>query len=158
MNAEYRKLRSRSPRAVEAVRNAYYRIGYRQVSIVPAESDTSEGVALALNIDEGKATRIAEVLFTGQLGLSHEQLVASLQLQAGDVLNLSELDDGLRSVRERYRSAGYLRAKVSEPQIEALGSGRARIRIPVESGPPIHFLVRGNFNFASPLLLSKLQR
>jgi len=172
VNAEYQP--ESVPRAVESIRAAYYRIGYRNVSITPEPVETVGGVQLAFVIAEGQATRLSGVSFTGQLGLTHEQLAAAFRLEAGNVLNLTELDDGLRGVRARYRAAGYLRARVGEPQIvesgagegEAKGGGaapaagerpRARLVVPVESGPLVRFFVRGNRSFPSALLVGKLE-
>jgi outer membrane protein insertion porin family len=154
VNAEYSP--DAVPRAIEAIQAAYYRIGYREVSVHPNAVDGPDGVQLALTIHEGPATRVASVTFTGQLGLSADQLATAFQLEAGDILNLSSLDDGLRLLRIRYRSAGYLRARVGEPIVDASG-GRARIKIPVESGAPVRFVVRGNRSFPSALLSSKLE-
>ncbi len=159
VNAEYQP--EAIPRVIEAIRSAYFRIGYRDVAITPEPNETASGVQLALRIVEGDATRIASITFAGKLGLEHDQLVAALQLSHGDVLNLSELEEGLRNVRARVRSAGYLRARVGEPRIEnagdAQGRGLARVTIPLESGPLVHFRVRGNQSFPTDLLLGKLE-
>ena len=86
--------------AVEAIRSAYFRIGYRHAQITPVRKPAAGGIALELRIDEGAATRIEEVRFEGDLGLSPEQLHAAFRLDPGDVLNLTALDDAVRHVRE----------------------------------------------------------
>ncbi len=155
VNSEYQP--ESIPRAIDALKSAYKRIGYEQISVTPEESEGADGVQLALRIEEGPATRVSEIVFTGQLGLTRDQLAAALQLHAGDILNLSELDDGLRGLRARYRAAGYLRARVGEPQLESVASALVRLKIPVEAGPPVAFVVRGNRVFDDELLVSKMQ-
>ena len=89
--------------AVEAIRSAYFRIGYRHAQVTPVRKAAPGGVALELRIDEGTVTRIEAVRFEGDLGLSPEQLSAAFRLDPGDVLNLTALDDAVRRVRDRYR-------------------------------------------------------
>lgn len=143
-------------RAAEAIRAAYFRIGYRHVNVQPVPKYTAEGVALELHIDEGQPTRISELRFTGELGLDRDELAAAFQLQPGDVLNLSLLDESVRSLRDRYRREGRLRARVGAPRTEELDAAHARLLVPVEAGPPVRFHVRGNRAFSDALLLTKL--
>ncbi|MGZ6143366.1 MAG: POTRA domain-containing protein, partial [Myxococcales bacterium] len=142
--------------AVEALRAAYFRIGYRTAQITPVRQRVPGGVALELRIAEGPATRIAEVQFEGDEGLDEEELAAAFRLSPGDVLNLSAIDDGLRGVRERYRKAGRLRARVDAPRVEEASPGRARVVVPVDAGPLVRFHIRGNRAFADAVLLGKL--
>lgn len=143
-------------RAAEAIRAAYFRIGYRRVTVQPQAVYGPEGVALALHIDEGQPTRVSALRFEGDAGLSEDQLRAAFRLQPGDVLHLGLLDESVRSVRERYRAEGRLRARVAAPRIEEEGPGRARIVVPVEAGPVVRFHVRGNRAFTAALLLGKV--
>jgi outer membrane protein assembly factor BamA len=143
-------------RAAEAIRAAYYRIGYRHVQVRPVPRDTPDGIALEMRIEEGQPTRIEEVRFTGELGLGREQLAAAFKLSSGDVLNLAVLEESVHGVRSRYRQAGLLRARVNPPVIEELDAGRARVTVPVAAGPPVRFHIRGNRAFTDALLLSKL--
>ncbi len=154
VNAEYQP--EQLPRAVEALRAAYYRIGYRHVEIVPAQRAAPGGVALELRVSEGPATRIAEVRFEGQMGLEWDELAAAFRLGEGDVLNLTLLDEGVRGVRERYRKSGLLRARVDPPRVQELDGTRARLVVPVEAGPLVRFHIRGNRAFSGALLSAQL--
>src|SRR3954471_23403954 len=100
LNAEFQPEQVGS--AVEAIRAAYFRIGYRHAQVTPVRRAAPGGVALELRIAEGPATRIAEVRFEGDLGVDRDELSAAFKLDRGDVLNLSLLDEGVRGVRERY--------------------------------------------------------
>ncbi len=153
-NAEYQP--EQVPRAIEAIRAAYYRIGYRHARVTPLRNPAPGGVTLELRIDEGPATRVVEVRFEGDLGLAAEELTAAFKLEAGDVLNLGALDEGVRGVREHYRKAGRLRARVDPPVVEEIDPTRARLMVPVQAGPLVRFHLRGNRSFSDALLSSRL--
>jgi len=144
------------PPAVEALRAAYYRIGYRRAKVTPARVKVPGGVALELRIDEGPATRVAALLFEGDPGLEVDELAAAFKLSPGDVLNLAALDDGVRGVRERYHKAGRLRAHVDAPRLEEIDPTRARVIVPVDAGPLVRFHIRGNRAFSDEMLAGKL--
>lgn len=142
--------------AVEAVRAAYYRIGYRSARVVARQRAARGGVALELEIEEGEATRIAELRFEGESGLAEDELAAAFRLQSGDVLNLPAVDEGVRGLRDRYRKAGRLRARVEAPRIEELGAALAKVIVPVAAGPLVRFHLRGNRAFSDALLAAQL--
>ncbi len=145
------------PRAVDAVQAAYHRIGHRNAKITPVRIPAKDGVALELRIEEGPATRIAEVRFAGELALQRDELLAAFKLHPGDVLNLAALDDGVRGVRARYRRARRLRATVESPVIEELSPDRARVTVPVHAGPVVRFHMRGNRAFPDAVLVAQLR-
>ncbi len=142
--------------AVEGVRSAYFRIGYRHAQVTPVRKDVEGGVALELRIDEQEPTRIAEVRFAGDPALAADELSAAFRLGPGDVLNLGSLDEAVRRVRERYRRAGRLRARVEAPLVEELGGNAARVVVPVAAGPLVRFHLRGNRAFPDSVLASRL--
>lgn len=143
--------------AVEALRAAYYRIGYRKAEIAPVQKPgPGGGVLLEFHIDEGPATRISAVRFEGEAGLDEDELLAAFKLAEGDVLNLALLDEGVRGVRDRYRRAGRLRARVDAPRVEEVGPARALVTVPVEAGPLVRFHLRGNRAFSDAVLAGKL--
>ncbi|TMA72928.1 MAG: hypothetical protein E6J58_19255 [Deltaproteobacteria bacterium] len=142
--------------AVEAIQAAYFRIGYRHASVTPVRKPAPGGVALELRIEEGSATRISEVRFDGDPGLDRDQLLAALRLDRGDVLNLGFLDEAIRRVRDRYRRAGRLRARVDPARVEEMGDRSARLVIPVAAGPLVRFHLRGNRAFPDDVLAAHL--
>jgi outer membrane protein assembly factor BamA len=142
--------------AVEAIRAAYFRIGYRDAEVTPVRKPAPGGVALELRIREGAATRIAEVRFEGDPGLSHDQLSAAFRIDPGDVLNITALEEAVRRVRERYRRAGRLRARVDPPRVEEVAPQAARVVVPIAAGPLVRFHLRGNRAFSDAVLASHL--
>ncbi len=154
VNAEFQP--EQVGQAVEAIRAAYFRIGYRHAQVTPVRRAARGGVALELRIQEGEATRISEVRFEGDRGLTADQLAAAFRLEEGDILNLPALEEALRRVRERYRREGRLRARVETPEIQELGPRDARVIVPVAAGPLIRFQLRGNRAFPDAVLASHL--
>jgi outer membrane protein assembly factor BamA len=155
-NAEYRP--ELVARAIEAIKQAYNRVGHRDVNVTPKTKDVAGGVQLELAIDEGRTTRLGKVEFTGDLGLSHDELLAAFKLDEGDVLNLGLVDEGVKGLRDRYREAGRLRARVEAPVVtEMQPPGTARLSVPVQAGPHVSFHVRGNGSFSDELLATKLR-
>jgi outer membrane protein assembly factor BamA len=154
VNAEYQP--EQVPAAVEALRAAYFRIGFRQARITPVRKAAPSGVALQFQVEEGEPTRIAELRFEGDLGLDKEELTAAFKLEQGDVLNLAALDEGVHGVRERYRKMGRLRSRVEAPRVEEVDDTRARLIVPVEAGPEVRFHIRGNRAFSDALLAAHL--
>ncbi len=142
--------------AVEAVQAAYFRIGYRHAQVTPVRKAAPGGLALEFRVDEGPPTRISEVRFEGDLALDRDQLAAAFRLEQGDVLNLVTLDEAFRRVRERYRLAGRLRARVDPARIEGAGGSEARIVVPVAAGPLVRFNLRGNRAFSDAVLAAHL--
>jgi len=154
VNAEFQA--EQVPPAVEALRLAYFRIGYRHAKVTPAQRRAPGGIALELRIDEGQPTRISAVRFEGDRGLGEDELRAAFRLQSGDVLDLSALDEGVRGVRERYRKAGRLRARVDAPRVEEVSPVQAQVVVPVSAGPLVRFHLRGNQAFSDLVLASHL--
>ena len=154
VNAEFQP--EQIPGAVEAVRAAYFRIGYRAARVTPVRKVVPGGAAVELHIEEGPATVVSEIRFDGDVALDQGELDATFKLQPGDVLNLGALDDGVKSVRDRYRKAGRLRARVDAPRVEELGKSKARLVVPVEAGPLVRFHVRGNRAFSDGVLVAHL--
>ena len=155
VNAEFQP--EQVPAAVEAVRAAYYRIGYRRAQVTPVQQKAPGGISLELRVEEGPATRIEAVGFEGDTGLGQDELQAAFKLSPGDVLNLPALEEGVRGVRERYRKSGRLRARVDPPRVEErAGAPLARVVVPVSAGPLVRFHIRGNRAFSDEVVASKL--
>jgi len=154
VNAEFQPEQLGS--AIEAIQAAYFRIGYRQATVTPRRKAAKGGLALEFRIEEGAPTRIAEVRFEGDLGLDPDQLAAAFRLEHGDVLNLGALDEAVRRVRQRYRLAGRLRARVDAARVEELSGIAVRILVPVTAGPRVRFNLRGNRSFSDSVLASHL--
>src|SRR2546427_6160475 len=142
--------------AIEAVQAAYFRIGSRHAKVSPVRKAAPGGMALEFRVDEGAPTRVRQVSFEGDLGLDPDQLAAAFRIGAGDVLNVGALDEAVRRVRERYRLAGRLRARVESARVEEVSAREAQVLVPVSAGPLVRFNLRGNRAFSDTVLASHL--
>jgi len=143
-------------RAIDDVIELYRRAGYRRVQLEPVQRPLPGGVALEIHVREGPPTRIGEVSFEGDLALTRDELRESFRLQRGDVLIQTALEDAVRSLRDRYRRAGRLRARVFAPSVADLPGDRVRLAVRVAAGPRVSFHVRGNRVFSDRVLLAQI--
>jgi outer membrane protein assembly complex protein YaeT len=143
-------------RATDSIQAAYYRQGYRAARVTPVPKPSADGIALDLRIEEGVPTRVSGVRFAGSPGLSAEELSFAFRVAPGDVLNLAMLDEGVRGLRDRYRKAGRLRARIGSPVVEEESEARARVVVPVDAGPMVRFHIRGNRAYPDSLLVQQL--
>jgi len=154
VNTEYQEVLA--GRAAEAIQAAYYRQGYRGAQVTPVPISRPDGIALEFRIEEGTATRVSAIRFGGSPGLSTEELAFAFRVAPGDVLSLAALDEGVRGLRDRYRKAGRLRARVGIPVVEEESEARARVVVPVDAGPVVRFHIRGNRAYPDSLLVRQL--
>lgn len=148
---------SQLPRAAAEIKALYARSGYPRATVTPkAPRAVPGGVAIELDVDEGEPTRVASVRFEGEPALQRDALMAAFRLRRGDVWNLAAGEEGVRALRERYKRAGRLRARVDAVRVERVSDDRVRPIVPVRAGPRITFHVRGNRFFEDRVLLDKL--
>ncbi|HKU38402.1 MAG TPA: POTRA domain-containing protein, partial [Polyangiales bacterium] len=131
-----------------AVRKAYAERGYfgTHVDVRLRDTDDPAEKVLMVELDEGPATRIHELVFSGQAPPDDEAIFASMQLWIGGVLDRRALPEAIARANRRLREAGYLEAEVSLPVI-TVQAARARLAFPAHIGPRYRIEVRG----ASPL-------
>ncbi len=130
---------------------AYGRQGYNDASVEVRREQVSGGVALVFELEEGTPTRVAAVSVTGSPGLSLSELLATLGLKVGGVLDRGGLDAGLERMRELLRQRGYYRAHVGMPLLSEEGE-EATVVVPISAGPRFTFRFHGNHRFESRLL------
>ncbi len=141
--------------ALEAARaellRAYGRQGYNEALVeVTREPGPGGGVELVFTLFEGKPTRVAAVSVTGDSGLPLSELLATLGLKVGGVLDRGGLDAGLERLRTLLRERGYWRATVGQP---TLGEGEsATVVVPLSAGPRFTVHFHGNHHFPATLL------
>jgi outer membrane protein assembly complex protein YaeT len=132
-----------------AVRKAYAERGYlgARVDLQLRDTDDAAQKVLIAALDEGPATRISELVFTGQAPVDPHAVFAVMGLSIGDVLDRREFHDRIQRAEHRLRESGYLEAKLQLPVI-TIQDARARLAFPAHIGPRYTIEVRG----ASPLL------
>ncbi|MBS2023036.1 MAG: BamA/TamA family outer membrane protein [Deltaproteobacteria bacterium] len=142
--------------AIEGIKAAYRRIGYRNADAKEEITETPEGVKLVLRVTEGPPTIVSKLHFVGQLALDPQDVARSFPLREGDVFDQTALDEGVRALRDRYRRASHLQARVNEPRIAKEEGTHVELEIEITAGPEVHLLMRGNRSYPDSLLIGKL--
>ncbi|MFY0570633.1 POTRA domain-containing protein [Archangium lansingense] len=141
--------------ALKGLTRAYERQGYNEARIQLTRESVAGGVALAFTLFEGTPTRVTAVSVTGSPGLPLSELLATLGLRVGGVLDRGGLDSGLERLRTMLRSRGYWRASVGQPQVQGEGEA-ATVVVPISAGPRFTFHFHGNHRFPDDLLAGLL--
>ncbi|HEX8824740.1 MAG TPA: POTRA domain-containing protein, partial [Archangium sp.] len=136
--------------AMGGLSRAYGRQGYNEARMEVSRESVPGGVALVFTLVEGKPTRVAAVSVTGDSGLPLSELLATLGLKVGGVLDRGGLDSGLERLGTLLRERGYWRAFVGQP---TLGEGdAATVVVPLSAGPRFSVHFHGNHRFPDTLL------
>ncbi len=141
--------------AIQAIDAAYRHIGWRDVRISPQVTAGATQVQVEFEIEEGLPRRAASVSIEGNLGIPRSDVERTLGWRAGMVLDLGAMDSGLRKLEKLYRSQHYYRAQVGPYEIRDAADS-ATVRLPVEAGPKIELVFRGNVTFSSRELRRQL--
>ncbi len=108
-------------RVTTGVKRTYARFGYRDARVTTEVRESQDGqVALFVFIDEGPVTRLSGVRWEGETGLPEDVLHGVLGLRAQEPIDLNKVDAALDRLRNRYRKAGYLQARVGLPRVEPI--------------------------------------
>jgi outer membrane protein assembly complex protein YaeT len=146
--------------AAEArVRAALARRGYREARVegkvlapVPAGD---RHVAAELRVIPGEPVRVVTLRLAGDPGQAAGRLAEELTTRAGAPLDEDVLQADVKRLRAGLYGAGYRRARVAAPRILVEGRS-ATVELPVEAGPRIAFLFRGNEAVPSAALQKEL--
>lgn len=131
-----------------AVRKAYAERGYlgARVGLQLRDTDDAAQKVLIATLDEGPATQVEELAFTGDVPVNPHVIFGVMGLSIGDVLDRREFHDRIQRAEHRLRAGGYLEAQLQLPVITIRGA-RARLAFPAHIGPRYTIEVRG----ATPL-------
>lgn len=140
--------------AAARVRAAFARRGHRDARVeTAARGDALVTVELAVRT--GPSTRIRALRLVGRPGPAAEALAERLRTRPGAVLDLDVLDADVRALRAGLHAVGYRRARVGTPEVAA-DAGGAEVKVPVEAGPRLAFVFRGNSTIPAAVLASQL--
>jgi outer membrane protein insertion porin family len=141
-------------RAADRVRAALARRGFREARVAPrAEGERS--VIVHLGVRPGDPVRVATWRFSGDPGPASGALGEAVRTRTGAVLDLDVLEGDVRRVRAALHAAGHRRSRVGIPVVRVLGR-EAEVELPVEAGPRISFLFRGNAEVPAAVLVREL--
>jgi outer membrane protein assembly factor BamA len=124
------------PTLAAAVRKAYAERGYlgTRVEVHFRDTDDPSQKVLLIELDEGGATRISALEFSGQVPPDADSTFAAMGLARGDVLNRRVFAEGLLHGERQLRSRNYLEARIGNPVITISGES-ARLTFPLHLGP-----------------------
>jgi outer membrane protein insertion porin family len=72
---------------------------------------------------------ITEVVVEGNTVISSEEIVRTLNVPTGEVLNTIRVREGARAVERLYEGRGYVLARVSDVGVVSAGNGRLTLRL-----------------------------
>ncbi|MBN1654986.1 MAG: BamA/TamA family outer membrane protein, partial [Deltaproteobacteria bacterium] len=126
------------------IRKSYASQGYLKAKVYVALRNTEDLLRkdLIVHIEEGPATRIAEVIFRGDQPINADRVLGEMSLGIGDVLNRRSATEGVRRAERYLREKGFLETDFGEPLI-SVEQNRAVLTIPSKIGPHYKILIRG---------------
>jgi outer membrane protein assembly complex protein YaeT len=139
--------------AAGRVRSALARKGWRAAE-VEATAQGDRPVA-RLVVRAGKPVNVTAIGLGGHPGPAAAGLEAALKTRVGAALDEDVLDADVRALRKSLHAGGFRRSRVSAPVVRIDGT-RADVSIPIDAGPRLAFLFRGNEQIPSDALARQL--
>ncbi|HET8541161.1 MAG TPA: POTRA domain-containing protein, partial [Anaeromyxobacter sp.] len=136
------------------VRAALARRGYPSAEVA-ARARGERAVVVELRVRPGTPVRVEAVRLGGDAGPGAASLAGALRTRPGAVLDRDVLEADARRLRSALHTAGYRRARVGAPSVR-LREGAAQVEFPVEAGPRLAFVFRGNEEIPSAVLRREL--
>jgi outer membrane protein assembly complex protein YaeT len=136
------------------VKAALARRGYREARVEGAARGDRE-VAVELAVATGDPVRVGAVRLTGDPDARLQGLLAGLGTRPGVVLDDDVLAADVKRLRAELQASGHRRGRVSPPVVRIEGR-TATVELPVEAGPRMTFLFRGNLDVPAPVLAREL--
>lgn len=140
--------------ASERIRAALARRGFRSAD-VSAGARGEASVSVELRVRPGAPVRVRSVRLAGDPGPSARGLDAALTTRPRAILDSDVLDADVRRLRDALHRAGHRRSRVGSPAVRVDGAV-ADVEIPVEAGPRLGFVFRGNADVPAAVLVREL--
>ncbi len=120
------------------------------------EAESPNHVILFIEIDEGRATLIEEISFSGNTVFTGEELLKTIKSRRGMPLKRDVLlDSDIQALVKKYTNAGYPAAKPG-PVSLTFRDNKAYVYIPGNEGPRVNISFTGNREFSSGTLKRNL--
>jgi outer membrane protein insertion porin family len=130
----------RMAQAATAVRDAYARRGFRAARVAHRGYPTEAGVEVGFDIEEGEPDRITAIALAGEPGLALAEVLRTMGIGLGEVVDLERLATGVDGLRAHLRRERFYRARVELPEVSPDG----RVVISLQSGPRYELSFRGH--------------
>ncbi|HEX9051616.1 MAG TPA: POTRA domain-containing protein, partial [Anaeromyxobacter sp.] len=142
------------PQVEARVQAALARRGFRHAEVA-ARARGELSVVVELRVRPGAPLRVGAVRLGGDPGAGGDALAGALRTRPGEILDEEVLEADVRRLRSALYAAGHRRARVGTPAVRIDG-GTADVEIPVEAGPRLAFVIRGNAQVPSDVLRREL--
>lgn len=120
-------------------------------------------ITVHVNMDEGPLTLVEGVEFVGNQTLGKETLLAAVNLQTGEALELDKIDQAIQSVKSSYWDRGYIEMKLLNegPDIVVYNEDntRAKLVFQIQEGPKVRvnsIILEGNTFTKDFVLMNEL--
>jgi outer membrane protein insertion porin family len=132
----------------EKLTDFYYNEGYMTARVGEPEITRGEGgLIVTFDIAEGPRFKVGSVSASGEMVVPQKQLMAQMELKAGDWFNREKLRNDLRTMHDTYADRGFAYVEV-RPQIkEDKGKNEVSINYNIKKGDKVYFeriVITGN--------------
>jgi outer membrane protein assembly complex protein YaeT len=137
---------ARATQAIETLRTLYRERGYPRATIA-VRTQTAPDPAnsrMVFTIDPGARARVGGIDVQGLAPAAAPQLLASLQLRAGDAYDGVALDQRLLRYANELRAQGFYEARASQLPRYADVDGAVNITLNVDPGPRVEIVFEGD--------------
>ena len=123
----------------DRIRDAFAQRGYllaevTNVKIRPLDPlARPKPVRIEADVAEGLRFKIAEISFSGNQGISADELRNSFSMKIGEFYSVEKIRSGLESIRKQYASKGYLDFYVI-PNLRTMNGSQAAIVFDITEG------------------------
>lgn len=133
------------------VAQALRRVGYLSpaIGIAADRVDQNGNHDVILRIDEGPRTHLRQIRFEGRPKRTYFSLIATLDIQPGDVLELNRVERAIARLKADYRKRGFFEVSIAPPVVQDTrqvvgGEPLSDLVITIDAGPRIKVQFRGN--------------
>jgi outer membrane protein assembly factor BamA len=117
----------------------HWRASLGMPTAVVEQGQACSGVSVTIPVQEGSAYATERVAWSGNAALPSRELDALMPLKAGELANVSQLDEGLRRVKSAYGKQGYVLQRAAyTPRLDD-ERRRAVFEVQIEEGPQFRF-------------------
>ncbi len=122
------------------IRDAFGEKGYALAKVTNVKISPLDPLAqpkrvrLEADVAEGPRCKIGEISFTGNRDIGAEELLKALPIKQGDFYSIGKLRSGLESIREHYRSKGFLEMW-AVPSFRIMNGSQVVLLFDITEGP-----------------------
>lgn len=136
----------------------------RIVSTRAIYNEKRDQVTVQVNFEEGRLTKIRNLIFEGNKFFSTQELTTLVELQAGEPLRLYELESAIARLNRHYRGQGFLDMSLVNEKDDVVtyfeDNTLVDVRFKIEEGPQVRvgsIVIEGNTLTKDEIILRELE-